>query len=263
MTARLLFIGMWNFADDGGIIPGSWKRLKMQIFPADELGKDQIEKLVSELVMVGLVRSFTHENQAFLQIIGWHHQKIDRPNYRYPQPDSSTEFDECSTNTRRVLDDQSPPEGKGMEGKGKEGNGKDMSAHRGRSISDFEEEFEQFWDVFPRQRRTKKQEAHRKWKLALKRVDAETLTTKAAEYAASEVGRGPYAVMPSVWLNGGCWEDSPEAWQLQPSGNSPQTGKPKQKGKRCLDAEFWKRAGGYNPNLTDEQLNELVEKYAD
>ena len=35
--ARLLFIGLWNFADDAGRMEFSAKRLKMQIFPADDV----------------------------------------------------------------------------------------------------------------------------------------------------------------------------------------------------------------------------------
>ena len=33
--ARLLFIGLWNFADDDGRMPYSTTRIKLQILPAD------------------------------------------------------------------------------------------------------------------------------------------------------------------------------------------------------------------------------------
>jgi len=32
---RLLFIGMWNFADDAGVLKYSPKQIKARIFPAD------------------------------------------------------------------------------------------------------------------------------------------------------------------------------------------------------------------------------------
>ncbi|MFA5186943.1 MAG: HNH endonuclease [Patescibacteria group bacterium] len=35
--ARLLFIGMWNFADDSGFLGSDLDRIKMQIFPSDEI----------------------------------------------------------------------------------------------------------------------------------------------------------------------------------------------------------------------------------
>ena len=39
---RLLFIGLWNFADDEGFMPYSPKRIKMQIFPGDSLEVSRI-----------------------------------------------------------------------------------------------------------------------------------------------------------------------------------------------------------------------------
>jgi hypothetical protein len=124
--------------------------------------------------------------------------------------------DEQQMNNQRTTDEQPPntiEEGKERKER-KEGKEKPLSANRGLdSNSDYADEFEMFWEAYPKQRRTKKQEAYRKWKLALKRVDAVTLTKKAVEYANSDVGRSEFAVMPTVWLNGACWEDDPKAWQ--------------------------------------------------
>lgn len=78
-----------------------------------------------------------------------------------------------------------------------------------------DEDFEIFWKAFPSRRRTKKQEAYRRWKLALKKVSADMLIRRAAEYAVSPKGQGDYAVMPSVWLNAGMWADEPEAWGIE------------------------------------------------
>jgi hypothetical protein len=113
------------------------------------------------------------------------------------------------------------PERKGKEGNGMEGNGSSLSvseAESGRHA--YSKEFESFWEVYPRQRRTKKQEAYRKWKQALKRADAGLLIQRATDYANSEQGRSEYAVMPSVWLNGAMWEDEPEAWARESSNKT-------------------------------------------
>lgn len=75
-----------------------------------------------------------------------------------------------------------------------------------------DEDFELFWKTFPSRRRTKKQEALRRWKAAIANVDPKFLISRATEYAASDKGRSEFAVMPSVWLNTGMWEDEPEAW---------------------------------------------------
>lgn len=124
--ARLLFIGLWNFADDAGILKLSAKRLKMQIFPAEEFGSETIQGLLDELSSNSLIFLYSVGNDAYLLINGWKkHQKIDKPTYRYPFPcgripSSQKEFnqlvDEHSASIRRVL---TP----GLEGKGREGKG--------------------------------------------------------------------------------------------------------------------------------------------
>ncbi|WDZ87212.1 hypothetical protein [Micromonospora cathayae] len=52
--ARLLFIGIWNFVDDQGYIDEKPVRLKMQIFPGDNV---DIKHLLSELVTIDLLDS--------------------------------------------------------------------------------------------------------------------------------------------------------------------------------------------------------------
>ena len=54
-TARLLFIGIWNFCDDQGIHPASAKTLKMEVFPGDDFSVAEIEAMVSEILNQGLM----------------------------------------------------------------------------------------------------------------------------------------------------------------------------------------------------------------
>lgn len=113
--ARLLFVGMWNFCDDGGNHPASAKTLKMQIFPGDDIAASQIESYISELLSNGLLSEYTAEGRKYWHVTGWKHQKIDRPSYKHPRP-----FDERSSNDVRGLDDGHPPEGNGREGNGRD-----------------------------------------------------------------------------------------------------------------------------------------------
>ncbi len=96
--ARLLFIGMWNFADDTGRLQFSPKTLKAQIFPSDDLTFADIARMIDELSSNGLLLVYYVEDIGYLSIIGWNHQKIDRPQKsKYPPPP------EGSTNIRRTL----------------------------------------------------------------------------------------------------------------------------------------------------------------
>jgi len=100
--ARLLFIGLWSFCD---------LRIKMEIFPGDDIAGPGILRLIEELSENGLVKVYTVEDKEYLQVTGWHHQRIDKPNIRYP----GQKFEDHSTTALRQVGDQSTPEGKGVE----------------------------------------------------------------------------------------------------------------------------------------------------
>lgn len=113
--ARLLFVGMWNFCDDGGNHPASAKTLKMQIFPGDDIAIHQVDAMVGELIKAGLLQKYTADGRNYWHVTGWKHQKIDKPSYKHPRP-----FDDNSTNDSRELVERQPAEGKGREGNGME-----------------------------------------------------------------------------------------------------------------------------------------------
>lgn len=74
--ARLLFIGMWNFADDQGYIDYSPKRIRMQIFPGDTV---DIDALIGELLDSGMVRAYESPIGPVLHITNWsRHQRVDK-----------------------------------------------------------------------------------------------------------------------------------------------------------------------------------------
>jgi hypothetical protein len=98
-VARLLFIGMWNYADDAGRMGYSAKTLKAQIFPADDMDFETIRRMVVELSSNGLLHTYVVDGKEYIQITGWHHQKIDKPRKSdLPEP-----LPECSSNDRRTF----------------------------------------------------------------------------------------------------------------------------------------------------------------
>ena len=110
--ARLMFIGMWNFADDCGRMPCSPKSIKAQVFPADDLSLDTVRALINELSANGLILIYSVEGKEYLEITGWSHQRIDKPQpAKYPAP-----FAEDSGNAPRML----PPDRIGEDRKGKD-----------------------------------------------------------------------------------------------------------------------------------------------
>ncbi|MBF0109257.1 MAG: hypothetical protein HQL76_08785 [Magnetococcales bacterium] len=85
--ARLLFIGIWNFCDDSGICPATPKRLKMQIFPGDDIGIDLLCQWIDELKAQKLLTEYKINDRRFYQVTGWHHQRIEKPTFRFPKED--------------------------------------------------------------------------------------------------------------------------------------------------------------------------------
>lgn len=74
--ARLLFIGLWNFADDDGRMVYSPKKIKMQIFPSDNL---DISELFGEILRESLIEIYLVDGVEYLQVVGFaKHQKIDK-----------------------------------------------------------------------------------------------------------------------------------------------------------------------------------------
>ena len=128
--ARLLFIGMWNFCDDAGIHPASAKTLKAEIFPADDMLASDVQTLVDEIKANGLIVEYEVAGKSYWQVTGWHHQKIEKPNYKHPKPEIRQPFDDHSATDRQPFDDHSTPERRGEE---KEGKGVNPSLSTGAS----------------------------------------------------------------------------------------------------------------------------------
>lgn len=116
--ARLLFIGLWNFCDDGGNHPASAKTLKAEVFPGDPISPDDVQALVDELIGQRLIVEYEADNKLYWHVTGWRHQKIDKPTFKHPKPQISLALDEHSARTPRLVADPSPPERSGVERSG-------------------------------------------------------------------------------------------------------------------------------------------------
>jgi len=85
--ARLLYIGLWNFADDNGIIENDPQKIKVQVFPYSPQLK--IENYLKELEDIKKIISYKKEGKEYYWIKNFYkYQKgIKFPSKRYPTPD--------------------------------------------------------------------------------------------------------------------------------------------------------------------------------
>ena len=118
--ARLLFIGLWNFCDDGGNHPLAPRTIKALVFPGDDITSEEVSNLLGELEGAELIHSYWVTGKNYFHVCGWKHQKIEKKNFKYPGPPS--EFDDQSASIRQQFAEESStdrrPVDPGREGKG-------------------------------------------------------------------------------------------------------------------------------------------------
>ncbi|MDR1116741.1 MAG: hypothetical protein LBL09_00660 [Oscillospiraceae bacterium] len=77
---RLLFIGLWSFAEDSGVGRASPKLIKADIFPYDSITARRIREGLLKLEQLGLISIYVEGKQQYYLIRNFKkHQKINRP----------------------------------------------------------------------------------------------------------------------------------------------------------------------------------------
>jgi hypothetical protein len=211
--ARLLFIGLWNFADcDNGHLEDDPAAIKRLILPDDDVSA---EDLLQELVDAGRVaRVQTVGGRKYLHVIRLaHHQKVDsRWSPRCPvctetRPDSP-KLAETPPSSPKLA--ETPPNS-AQERKGKERN-KETSSTASRSTVD-DPAFATFWEAYPR--KVGKGEARKAWAKVIKAgMDPAQVIAGAVRYRDDPARQRKdieYTKHPGPWLNAERWSDQPDS----------------------------------------------------
>tara|TARA_R110002020_G_scaffold472472_1_gene700592 strand:- start:15540 stop:16385 length:846 start_codon:yes stop_codon:yes gene_type:complete len=200
---RLLFIGMWNFADDSGVLKYSSKQLKAQIFPADDVTHETINEWLMNLRKLGLV--LFNKDSSLIRIKGWKiYQKINRP-----QPSKYEFVDvliEDSLNNQgaitpnriekkltedSIIEDSIIPQKKVVV----------------KQVDQNLEDFERFYTLYPR--KVSKQATIKAFK-RLKKKEISLVMDTLPNHIKMWVDKGTemeFIPHPSTWLNQRKWED--------------------------------------------------------
>lgn len=113
-NARLLFIGLWNFCDDSGHHPLAPKQIKALIFPSDDFSVAEVSRMLDELSSNGLLTTYVVDGKEYLEITGWHHQKIDKvqkPKFPLPVGERSSNGIDGTHNTEGNTEEEIEPNG--------------------------------------------------------------------------------------------------------------------------------------------------------
>ena len=196
--ARLLFMGMWNYACDNGHLEDKPVQIKMRILPADNC---DVAELIEEIVEQGMVT----RKKGILTVpkLG-QHQRLDK---RYFTTCEHCSPAERTTSARSERDGdtsgaRSAPtlkEGR-KEVRGEEGE----RSTRERASS--ESDFATFYDLYPK--KVAKGQAAKAHKAALKKASAATiLDGLKAHLPIWEKTERQFIPNPATWLNGERWAD--------------------------------------------------------
>jgi hypothetical protein len=218
---RLLFIGLWNFADDEGYMPYSPKRIAMQIFPGDPL---EVSRGLQNLISIGALTLYRSDIGEVLKVTNWEkHQKVSNPTKsKYSQMDL-TQIDPDTKNPRKlaVVAPQSSEEVESptelsvtlhTEGEREREVLKDLSSKQ--------DEFDQWYSGYPK--KEAKEAARKAFVKARRQASMDELMSGRDRYAQAVQGKDrQFIALPATWLNAGRWADEtpdPETTLPVPAG---------------------------------------------
>lgn len=201
LLGRLLFIGLWNFADDDGFIEYSPKRIKRLIFPDQDI---DVNQGLDELIAAGFLCVCESDQGELLKIcqFGVH----QRP--QHPVKTKFTGIIERNHDTSIVL--MSPHEP--SLGRVEESSVVNISFNNVehdkdvKAKSEYSDDFESWWESYPRKQA--KGDAWKAWKSVKKHLpDMDELVAVTVAYGES-INDPQFLKMPGPWLRARRWEDA-------------------------------------------------------
>jgi hypothetical protein len=151
---RLLFIGLWNLADDQGVCKANPVFIKSSLFPYDEdLRVNTLTSWLGNLQKARMLVPFTFNSESYYMIRTFlDHQVINRPSEpKWPDGFLQNLHNQKENGTHGGLTEGSPPEKEGEQGNGTgkgKGTGKPPLAEVLVFTNPFSEGFLQHWQMW-------------------------------------------------------------------------------------------------------------------
>ncbi|MGY2438580.1 hypothetical protein [Pseudomonas sp. SDO52101_S400] len=207
-ATRLLFIGLWTEADREGRLEDRPRRLKMALFPADNV---DIEKMLADLDHLGFITRYAVGSLKAIQIVNWaKHQNphvkeaksiipdmpvLEPSNEEHgasmvqaPDKHSSFPADSLSLDSGFLIPDSLTPSQAPVATEGL---------------------FALFWKLYPR--KVGKDKAEKAWaKLKVNQALYDLMVAALAKQVLTPdwtKERGQFIPHPATWLNGKRWQD--------------------------------------------------------
>lgn len=211
-SARLFFIGLWTQADREGRLPDDMRRLKVRLFPFDDV---DTEALADELHRKDLIRRYSDtDGHAYIWIRCF--TKHQRPHHK----ETASVIAACPPNVgqypgkvgagpkKASID---PPESgvlileSGV--RRTEHDARGASKPRASALDGFAE----FWQIYPQRKRKSKGQAEKAWKALKPSADTQAAMLAALDVQIRSPGwrkdGGQFIPYPASWLRAKGWED--------------------------------------------------------
>lgn len=210
-ATRLLFIGLWTEADREGRLEDRPRRLKMALFPADNV---DISRMLDDLDHLGFIKRYSVGDIQAIQIINW--AKHQNPHMKeaksvipgMPDLDGSQGKHDASMVLAPDSHGSFPADSLSLDS----GFLIPDSLNPSPAPVDSAELFARFWKLYPR--KVGKDKAEKAWaKLKLTQALFDQILKALAKHALTPgwtKDNGQFIPHASTWLNGKRWEDEVE-----------------------------------------------------
>ncbi len=198
---RLMFIAMFNVADDDGILKNSALTMKSVCYACDEnITISMVEDYIKNLLGVGLIE--LNDERTLIRITNWkNHQRIDKPTPSRHKFKKAI-LENYGNDTRIFPDDYTPKERKGRQRKTKE---------KKETVQDKSLElFNEFYELYKRKQDKKRAyTAFKNLTRANQLLCIEGVKTYNKWIELNSIERNMIK-LPTTYINGEHWEDQLE-----------------------------------------------------
>ena len=225
--ARLIYIGLWNLADEHSRVRGSSAYLKGQLFAYDDdLTPSTLGRLIDELEAASAVVRYVADGETYLYLPKLaRHQRLepDKVPSRLPAPPPElVEAEPCADLSAPDPDESAPREEDhallyvaGSREHVAGSRGKEPRALRDASAQ-ADAAFDEFWKRYPR--REAKAAARKAWDKAIKRANPGEIWAGAERYRDDPGREQKFTAHAATWLNADRWTDEAAPARASPNG---------------------------------------------
>jgi len=225
--ARLVYVGLWNLADEHSRLRGSAAYIKGQLFPYDDdLTPATLGRLVDELEQVGAVQRYAVDDEGYIYLPKLaRHQRLepDKVPSRLPPPPFEVDRPEPDPDRSARRTDESASDAEDHALLYVAGSREHVAGSRdtrGAARTQTSAAFDEFWSIYPR--REAKAAARKAWDKAIKRADPADICAGAKRYR-DQPGRDPkFTAHAATWLNADRWADEPQSGSVVAIRAGPQ-----------------------------------------